>query len=34
MLILPVADQMENFPLFFIALGMVLLAMVNTVRRP
>lgn len=33
MLILPVADQMENFPLFFIALGMVLLAM-STYRSP
>jgi maltose/moltooligosaccharide transporter len=33
MLILPQADQMSNFPLFFISLGIVLLAM-STYRSP
>ena len=33
MMILPQADQMQNFPLFFISLGVVLLAM-STYRSP
>lgn len=33
MMILPLADQMKNFPLFFVSLGVVLLAM-STYRSP